>query len=255
MEPAVRDRLLALNRDFYAAVAEPFDETRRGWPAGHQRLLAMFPPSTEEHPLRVADIGCGNGRFARMLDGRGQPSIYVGVDGNCRLLEIAAAGAQHLAHSQATFVQADLAQPGWSQAIAGDGAAFDAVLCLSTLQHLPGHDLRRRVVADLCGLLAPQGLLAVSGWQFLSSPRLAARQVDWPTIGLSAGDVEPGDALLPWQQGVHALRYVHQIDAAEMVQLAAAANLTVRELFCADGKEGNLNLYAVLEPAANRALP
>ena len=41
------------------------------------------------------------------------------------------------------------------QAIAGDGAAFDAVLCLSTLQHLPGHDLRRRVVADLCGLLAP----------------------------------------------------------------------------------------------------
>lgn len=89
--------------------------------------------------------------------------------------------------------------------------------------------------------------LVLSAWQFLESPRLRAKQLDWKDAGLSAQDVEPGDALLPWKQGGHAIRYVHQLDEVELRNLARDADLVVTDTFRADGREGNLNLYIVMQ--------
>jgi len=243
MDPATRDRLLELNRRFYAVVAEPFHETRRGWTSGKAKLLEYAPV---RRPLRVADIGCGNGRFAVMLDSLGLPVAYTGVDGSAELLALAHQHTANLTHVAVTFVQADLAEPGWTSCLGDPAPRFDLVVCLATLQHLPGYPLRSQVMRSLAGLLDEDGLLAVSAWQFLESDRLAAKQIDWAEAGLSAADVEPGDALLPWKQGAFAIRYVHQIDQAEMGRLAADAVLEIRSFYRADGKEGNLNLYALM---------
>ena len=89
--------------------------------------------------------------------------------------------------------------------------------------------------------------MALSTWQFLSSERFAAKQVDWAEFGIDPADLEPGDALLPWNQGTYALRYVHQLELDEVETLARGAGLRVIDTFRADGKEGNLNLYTLLQ--------
>jgi SAM-dependent methyltransferase len=243
MKNSTVQRLLAVNRDFYATVAEHFDATRQGWTPGQLAILPYFGAGSKEDPLSVLDVGCGNGRFARLLHEEGIPCRYTGVDGDARLLGLAASAIADLDSIDARFHQADLADPAWAAAL-GD-QRFDVVLCLATVQHLPGYDLRQRLLSDFHRLSRRWAIL--SFWQFLTSERFLAKQIDWPAVGLLAEEVEDGDAILPWRQGVHAVRYVHQVDEAELNQLAADAGWQIHKTFRADGKEGNLNLYAVLE--------
>ena len=250
MDPAVQARLLEINRRFYATIAEPFDATRRSTPPG---LSALVPRLALRPGALVADVGCGNGRLTWLLDATGVPVTYVGVDGDAALLALAAAHTAGLAQVTCRFAQADLARPDWVAASAVPPHSCDAVVCLATLQHLPGRELRARVMSELASLVAPQGVVAVSAWQFLSADRFVAKQIAWQTVGLTPAEVEPGDALLPWQQGGYAVRYVHQLDLAELTDLAARVGLAVAATYYADGKEGNLNLYAILRPPAGRS--
>ena len=248
MSATIQTRLLDLNRQFYATVAGEFDLTRHGLPTGMVDLagrLAAHIRATGSETMNVLDVGCGNGRFARAMAQVGQGADYLGLDADERLLAAAAAQTTSLPQIKVRLMQVDIAQPDWREQL-GTGESFDAVVCLAVLHHFPGLALRQRIVADLAHLLAPHGVLALSTWQFLTSERLTAKQVEWVELGIDPADVEPGDALLPWNQGTYAVRYVHQIDHAEVMQLAAGAGLAVETVYSADGKEGNLNLYALL---------
>ncbi len=244
MNEATRTRLLEINRDFYAAVAAPFNATRQAHTPGKARLVAQIGARSGGEPLRVLDVGCGNGRLAFMLEVLGRPIDYVGVDAASGLLDLAAENTRELANVRTRFIQADLANDDWSASLAGN---FDAVLCLATLQHLPGYALRSRLVKTLGGLTTADGLVIISAWQFMESERLRARVLPWETADIDATQVEPGDALLPWKQEVYAIRYVHQTTAAEFTRLAADADLRIVETFRADGREGDLNLYVLLQ--------
>lgn len=243
MHPAVQQQLLALNRRFYATVAEEFDRTRQGVPAGMLSLAQMLRARLST-PARVLDAGCGNGRFARALAESDVTAAYTGVDGDAQLLALAEAQTAELDGLTCRFAEADLAQSVWlEQAI----PPYDAVVSLAVIHHFPGYTLRLRVLKEMASLLAPGGLLALSTWQFLASERLAQRTLDWEVVGLTAADIEPGDALLPWNQGAHAVRYVHHLDLAEVEHLVADCGLRIVETFRADGKEGNLNLFVVAQ--------
>jgi hypothetical protein len=94
-------------------------------------------------------------------------------------------------------------------------------------------------------LLADGGRLALSAWQFLASPRFAARIQPWERIGVSPEDVDPGDTLLDWRSGGEGLRYVHQFSEDELYQLADRAGFRVIETFRSDGEGGKSGLYQI----------
>ena len=263
MDPQTRDALLRLNKRFYEQVAPHFDASRQGGTPGLCAILPYFRVGGKERPT-VLDVGCGNGRFARLLAQEGLAASYTGVDGNETLLHLARKSTANLTGVDCQFIKGDLADQGWTDALAAgrdtekgrgqapekrnDTRGFDIVLCTATVQHLPGYALRQRLCRDLQRLSA--GYVILSFWQFLSSVRFRARLIDPETVGIKASELELGDGLLPWRQGVEATRYVHQVDETEVRQLAADAGLQVLHTFRADGREGDLNLYAILGPTA-----
>ena len=243
MEPAVAQRLIELNRQFYQTFAGPFSATRQRLQPGVLRILERLPLDAD-----ILDLGCGNGELWRALDRAGLRGRYVGLDFSPRLLSIAS--SQQLETSgRASFLIADLAEPGWDVHL--PVASFDFILAFAVLHHLPGRELHRQVLARIHSRLAPGGLFILSVWQFLNSPRLAARIQPWERIGLNPEQVDPGDYLLDWRQGGSGLRYVHQFDSVELKGLARASGFNVLEEFRSDGANGHLGLYQVWQPAVN----
>lgn len=268
MDPQTQDALLTLNRRFYEQVALFFDETRQDWTPGLRAILPYFRSAGKDR-VSVLDVGCGNGRFARLLEKAGILASYTGVDGNGTLLELAQQSTANLGGVDCEFIQAELSNSSWLSGLGEAGRGensrtrnpaesvevpnFDVVLCTATLQHLPGYALRLRLIRDFRQLST--GYVILSFWQFLSSERFRSKLIDPDAVGIIAVELEPGDGLLPWRQGIESVRYVHQVDEAELGQLAADSGQTVLHTFRADGKESDLNLYAVLGATDSDAGP
>ncbi len=233
MRTAVVEQLLAINRQFYASLADSFAETRAAPQPGFTRLQPHFPEAAADW----LDVGCGEGRFGRFLRGHAAIARYVGVDFTPALLEKAGTAVP------GEFVERDMTQPGFLDGL----GEFDGIVCLAAMQHIPGRDNRIRLLREMKRRLRPDGRIFLSNWQFLDSERQRRKLVDWTAVGLTAADVEANDYLLTWRRDGFGLRYVCYIDADETVALAAAAGLKIIAQFRSDGKEGNLNLYTVLK--------
>ena len=247
MNNSTRTQLLELNRVFYAEMAGAFDHKRQGTPPGLDRLLDFIPAMDGNSPVTVLDVGCGNGRFARILDKLDRPFSYVGIDRSAELLGYGAENTVDLVNGSATFQQVDLIAPDWASQLAETYGKFDVVLCTAVLHHLPSYALRLDVVRQICALTKTAAIL--SSWQFLTSERFVKKCLPWSEIGLTDDDIEPGDALLPWKHERYMIRYVHQVDEGEFRQLANDVSHPITEQFYSDGKEGNLSYYVVLDVA------
>jgi tRNA (uracil-5-)-methyltransferase TRM9 len=234
VNPTTLSRLLELNRQFYQTFALQFSATRQRLQPGVLHILEGISPQDN-----LLDLGCGNGELAHELARCGHAGSYTGVDFSPALLEQASTGQP----PNFRFVQADLSSPDWDAAIAGN--FYDAVLLFAVLHHIPGSELRQKVLRKVKALLSPNGRFVHSEWQFLKSPRLVSRIQPWEAIGLSQSDVDPGDYLLDWRQGGQGLRYVHHFSEDELKRLAEAAGFVINESFLSDGENGRLGLYQV----------
>jgi tRNA (uracil-5-)-methyltransferase TRM9 len=253
MKQAIRDRLNALNQRFYSERAAAFSATReRPW-LGFTRALEHAAaalgerPARELAPLRVLDVGCGNGRLIGPLRERFADRLaYTGVDASAQLLAIA---RRREPRAQARFAHADFVAEAPDAAL--PAAAFDLVTLFGVLHHVPGESERRMLIRSAAGRLAPGGVLAFTLWRFDESPRFARRCLSADArarvmreLAIDEHELEPGDHLLRWGDG--AVRYCHFCDEAEIDRLQSAAGLALLARFRADGEGGRMNDYILL---------
>ena len=247
MKPEVSNRLLALNAEFYEVAASHFDATRgKIWPGLNR--ISQYLTELGVSSSRVLDAGCGNGRLLPFVVSELSACCYVGVDASTALLHRAQVRAKALGGSTADiqFLQVNLTEPGWTSKLE-IGSRFDVIFCLATLHHIPTQSLRCRTLESLAGFLNQEGILVLSNWQPHHSPRQCQKMVDWSVLALTESDIDVGDCLISWKQGIEALRYVHILNREEVARLAQQAGLRVLLQFEADGLEKNLNLYSVLQ--------
>jgi len=249
MNDEMIDRLLTLNREFYATFAEHFAASRSLSDPALTSIVPYLP-----RRATVLDVGCGNGRLALLLDRERPGSTYVGVDSVPDLIDEARAQASQLSRTEATFRVVDVTEKGWTERLPGavtaaPGTGFDCVIALAVLHHIPDFGLRARVLRGMASTLKAEGYVIVSTWRFLAHERMRRKIVDWEAVDIEEEDLDPGDYLLDWKRGGRGLRYCHMVDEEEMEALAAASGLIVRETFRAGGREGDLSLFAILDRA------
>ncbi len=237
------ERLLALNREFYADFAEHFAASRSVSDPALTSILPYLPSRA-----RILDVGCGNGRLAALLDRERPGSQYVGVDATPELIREARSQVDELAHTDAMFRVVDVTRKNWAASL--PYVPYDCAVVLAVLHHVPGFHLRVQVVRGVASVLKPGGHVVLSTWRFLAHPRMRRKIVDWAEVDIDEGELDAGDYLLDWRRGGHGLRYCHMIDEEEVEELAAASGLVVRETFRAGGREGDLSLFSILDPAA-----
>jgi SAM-dependent methyltransferase len=259
MDDATRHALRSLNERFYEERGVAFSRTRdHAWP-GWERLIPHLERAASTHsPMRVLDVGCGNGRFARFLAGHFQGSgrriAYTGVDASKTLLDLARqqeAPGVETHYQRGDFVEDPGALPQ---------AAFHVVVLFGVLHEVPGRATRRALIERLTERVARGGVLVLARWLFASRPRTRARILDWERWNASAtpaidrAQLEPGDALLPWQTAAEEarrapaetdVRFVHAIDDLEMGALTRDLPILRIDHFQEDGRERNLNEYSV----------
>ena len=232
MDNATRQRLAAINREFYRDVAAEFDRSRAQPWAGWQPLLphlAALPPQP-----RVLDVGCGNGRFGRYLTEHLGAMRYTGVDYSPEMLQMA---GERLPDAQ--LLSRDLVSE------APPAGPFDLVVCFGFLHHIPGAAQRMELVRALGSALAAGGMLTFVTWRFADFERFRQRIVPWPEE--LADRVEQHDYLLDWRRGAYALRYCHHFDAAEHDELVRASGLVELASWYADGPEDAANRFSLVQ--------
>lgn len=244
MTISTAEKLNRLNRRFYEEAAEQFSETRQSPWEGWNTLANFLQQSSA--PLKVLDVGCGNGRFGVFLQNSLNLDIaYYGTDASRSLLD----HARTRLPKSATLIEHDLLESVLSTALPRQ--SFDLVALYGVLHHVYSFEKRIEVLCDAGSRVRANGLLALSLWQWKEHPRLSRRIVPWSVAqsesadpeGLLAVDPEQDDFLLRWGKDGHWMRYCHHFSDKEVERIVASLGW---ECISDTQGEGGLNRYLVL---------
>jgi tRNA (uracil-5-)-methyltransferase TRM9 len=239
MNDATARALNALNLALYRDRADEWDAVReRPW-SGFERATLRLR-ELQRDPLRVLDVGCGNGRLAQALAEAFPTLAYVGIDASAPLLE----RARSRNPRGATFRLADFVERAPDAAL--PRGPFDAVVIFGVLHAVPGASRRRALLAAAASRLAAGGLLALTRWRFAESEERRRRIVPWESFdAIDPAELEPGDHVLRF--GTRGgLRYCHATGSDELASLLAGLPLSPLEDWYDDGHERRENHYVLL---------
>ena len=251
MKDTTVKQLNQLNSDFYKSVAVDFDDSRQYFWQGWEKIPPLLDTSKS---IRVADIGCGNGRFGQFLLEKCPETklSYTGIDSSKSLLDFATKKLQgkipalHL--KEVDIVQAIQKKEDFLK-----NETFQLITSFGVFHHIPSFEFRLELLTYLASKLSKDGYLIVSFWQFMNFERLRKKIIsvekDYASssLDINFADLEKNDYILDWNRGATALRYCHFIDAAETLKLVELSKMKLVTSYLADGKEGSVNSYIVLQ--------
>ncbi|MBP7134316.1 class I SAM-dependent methyltransferase [Patescibacteria group bacterium] len=186
---------------FYEAQGTAFSETR-AFVWKEETLVAerILPGMT------VADIGAGNGRFARLLPAH---VTYIGIEPSESLR---ACGLDSVDLRAGGFPTIPL-EPDFA----------DVTTCFAVIQHLPTIEERKQAVSELIRITKPGGLLAITSWHPL--PEMTKQTI----TPLPGG--EEGDLWVSWKaEGAHTQRYIHDMSFPEWTALWDRPELSIEQV-------------------------
>ncbi|WP_028263980.1 class I SAM-dependent methyltransferase [Atopobium fossor] len=245
-------QLSCITSEFYRQQAQSFSATRQAPWQGWQRCLDAMPLFSAADNPSILDVGCGNLRFARFLiqQAKVAPTAYFAVDNSELLVQ---SGTTNI---QAIFSKVDIVDNLLDGTLAShlNMPSCDLVVSFGFMHHVPGAQNRIQLLKTLLHKVKSGGYLCVSFWQFMHSPKLAAKALQTTAIALTqlqldAHALEENDYLIGWQNQTNSWRYCHHFTQNELENLLVHMRPQARVCaqFNADGKEDNLNHYVVLQ--------
>jgi 2-polyprenyl-3-methyl-5-hydroxy-6-metoxy-1,4-benzoquinol methylase len=165
-----RARRFAAQGDGLAAVCAYGMPSFYNWQIHCSQYLALRP-WLQPHPgTRVLDIGCGVGRWSRLLAARG--AHVTGIDLSPTMITIARQRTESVGLSErCRYMVQDLAQ-------LDAGGPYDLILGVTVLQHILDPARLRRALSRMAAHLAPGGRMVL----LEAAPAQATRRCDNPAF-------------------------------------------------------------------------
>lgn len=228
---------------FYQKNAKSFSETRTSAWSGWKRLLPYI--EALDSPISVFDMGCGNMRFEKFLDENNIQIEFITCIDNCSSL------VPKNLPEEVLFFDDDI------YLYLGTDAFDSCSLSVSfgVMHHIPTFTNRVQFLKYLIDSTVDGGIIAVSCWNFLNSEKLKNKAIETSKIAEKALEVnliDENDYFLNWQDDYTTFRYCHNFTEKECRQLInkVGTDAELIDLYRADGKDDNLNLYMVFRKRA-----
>ncbi|MBI4276245.1 class I SAM-dependent methyltransferase [Candidatus Uhrbacteria bacterium] len=219
MDSKFAQQILEKNTRDYEMIASAFSDTRAHAGETMQLFAHAIPKGA-----RVLDVGCGNGR---MLDAfMGQDIEYTGLDVSSRMIAQAEARNKGVQIPHRFIVGDMLALPF-------PDAAFDAVIEVSALHHIPSDGLRVQAVREFARVLKPGSSLFLTDWN-LWQPRMIIRYRLWHLLfGCARKGHDRRDVYVRWKRGIdHPIdRYLHVFTKHEVRRLLVESGFTIESQY------------------------
>lgn len=227
MQTRKENELLKIVKNNYEEIASDFDKSRKNlfWP--ELSKLSANVLSGE----KILDAGCGNGRLLELF--KDKKISYLGFDNSHELIELAKKN-----YPQEKFVKADILDLSFL-----DNNLYDRIFCIAVIPHIPGLELRKKVLSSLYEKLAPGGQMILSFWD-LRSQKKYKKQILIADLKafFNIGGLDFGDLIFSWKGKEKSLRYYHAFKERELKKLAVDLNLNLKNLYRADN-----NFWMIVE--------
>lgn len=189
-----------------------FYEEQGAWFATTRGKLMPEQTFVSEHirpGMTVADVGAGNGRFAKLLP---KNIHYIGIE-----------PSETLRRSTSLLEPPSLSLiPGSLPHLPLPDQRVDVTVCLAVLHHIPSDIERQKAVQELVRITKPRGTILATSW--LRNPHELETQ--------PIKDGEKGDVWMPWTspEGKISPRFVHFMQDKEWEHLWNHADLEIIQI-------------------------